>query len=96
MKSRLIHVEPSLGNSRDRVLSPALLEADPALVAQGWERRFTADEQRAREAIELYEKLGFEVRTEPVRPNELEEGCEDCRTVVAFHFLTIYTRKKSG
>jgi ribosomal protein S18 acetylase RimI-like enzyme len=66
------------------------------LVAQGWERRFTADEQRAREAIELYEKLGFEVRAEPVRPNELEEDCEDCRTVVAFRFLTIYTRRKSG
>jgi len=64
-------------------------------VAQGWERRFTADAQRAKEAMELYEKLGYEVRGEPVRPEELDDDCVDCRTVVAFHFLAIYTRKKS-
>lgn len=96
MKSKLIDIETSFDRSGDRVLTPALLQADPALTAQGWERRFTADEQRAREAIELYGKLGFEVHAEPARPNELEEDCGDCRTVVAFHFLTIYTRKKSG
>ena len=95
MKRGLIRIEATLGSSLDRVLSPSQLQADPALVAQGWERRFTADEQRAKEAIELYEKLGYEVRGEPVRPEELDEDCVDCRTVVAFHFLAIYTRKKS-
>lgn len=95
MKAKLIQVETSFDRSGDRVLTPALLQADPVLVAEGWERRFTADEQRAKEAIELYEKLGYEVRAEPVRPEELNDDCGDCRTVVAFHFLAIYTRRKS-
>ena len=96
MKSSLIRIEPSLNAALDRVLSPAQLEADPALVAEGWERRFTADQERAREAVELYQQLGYEVRAEPVRPQELEDDCQDCRAVVAFHFLAIYTRKKAG
>lgn len=94
MKSKLIHVETSVENSRNRVLSPDLLHADPALIALGWVRRFTTDEQRANEAVELYEKLGYEVRAEPVRSDELDHGCGDCRTMVAFHFLAIYTRRK--
>jgi len=96
MKSGLIRIEHSLVSSLERVLSPGQLQADPALVAQGWERRFTADVQRAKEAMELYEQLGYEVRAEPMRPEELDDDCEDCGTVVAFHFLAIYTRKKSG
>ena len=96
MKHGLVRIEPSLDASLDRVLTSAQLAADPALVAQGWERRFTADQERAREAMELYEKLGYEVRAEPVRPSELDDDCQDCRTVVAFHFLAIYTRKKSA
>jgi hypothetical protein len=95
VKPGLIRIEASLVSSLERVLSPGQLQADPALVAQGWERRFTADAQRAKEAIELYEQLGYEVRTEPMRPEELDDDCEDCGTVVAFHFLAIYTRKKS-
>jgi len=74
VKPGLIRIEASLVRSLERVLSPGQLQADPALVAQGWERRFTADAQRAKEAMELYEQLGYEV---------------------AFHFLAIYTRKKS-
>lgn len=95
MKPGLIRIEASLGSSLDRALSPGQLQADPALAAKGWERRFTADAQRAKEAMELYEKLGYEVRAEPVRPQELDDDCEDCGTVVSFHFLAIYTRKKS-
>ncbi|MBI3950598.1 MAG: hypothetical protein HY314_09105 [Acidobacteria bacterium] len=78
-----------------RVLSEAQLEPDPALVAEGWERRFIADAQRAKEAMELYAQLGYEVRAEPVRPAELGDDCEDCLIVVAFQFKTIYTRKKA-
>jgi hypothetical protein len=95
VKGKLIQIESRLESSADRALSPAQLQADPELVAQGWERRFTADEPRAKEAIELYEKLGYEVRAEPVRPEEFDDDCGDCRTVVAFHFLAIYTRRKS-
>jgi hypothetical protein len=75
------------------VLSDAQLLPDPALVAEGWERRFTTDDQRAKEAMELYSQLGYEVRAERVRPEELHDDCVDCRTIVSFHFQTIYTRK---
>jgi hypothetical protein len=91
--TKLIKIEALLDRFLDRVLSDAQLQPDPALVAQGWERRFTADEQRAKEAMELYTQLGYEVHAEPVRPEELQDDCLDCRTVVSFHFQTIYTRK---
>jgi hypothetical protein len=39
-----------------RVLSEAELTADPALVAEGWERRFVTDGRRATEVIDLYER----------------------------------------
>lgn len=94
MKPGLIRIEALLESSPGRVLSPGQLPADPELVAQGWERRFTADAQRAKEAMELYEKLGFQVLAEPVRPRDLDDDCEDCSAVAAFHFLAIYTRKK--
>lgn len=92
--TKLTKIEAFLERSADRVLSDAQLEPDPRLVAEGWERRFTADEQRTKEATELYTQLGYEVRAEPVRPEELQDDCLDCRTVVSFHFQTIYTRKK--
>jgi hypothetical protein len=91
--NKLINIEALLDRSMERVLSEAQLQPDPALVAEGWERRFTADEQRAKEAMELYTQLGYEVRAEGVRPEELHDDCQDCRTVVSFHFQTIYTRK---
>jgi hypothetical protein len=77
-----------------RVLSEAELIADPALVAEGWERRFVTDGRRAAEVVELYEELGYEVRAEPVRQEELENDCEDCQLIVLMQFKTIYTRKK--
>jgi hypothetical protein len=94
MTMKLTKIEASFDRSTSRVLSHAQLEPDPRLAAEGWERRFIADEQRAREAMELYSQLGYEVRAEPVRPEELHDDCLDCRTVVSFHFQTIYTRKK--
>ena len=92
--AKLTRIKALFERSTDRVLSDAQLKPDPALVAEGWERRFTADEQRAKEAMELYSQLGFEVRAEPVRAEELQDDCGDCRTIVSFHFQTIYTRKK--
>jgi hypothetical protein len=74
-----------------RVLSEAELAADPALVAEGWERRFVTDGRRATEMVDLYEELGYEVRAEPVRQEELENDCEDCQLIVLMQFKTIYT-----
>jgi hypothetical protein len=83
-----------VGREARRFLSEAQLEPDPVLKAAGWERRFVADARRADEAIELYTQLGYEVRTEPVLPEELGDECEDCQLVAAFKFKTIYTRKQ--
>lgn len=91
-----VDLKALLGHAAERQLSQEQLEPDPALVAEGWERRFTADAQRAEEAIELYAQLGYEVRAESVRPAELKDECEGCRTVVVFQFKTIYTRKKAS
>lgn len=77
-----------------RVLSEAALSADPKLVAEGWERRFIADGRRAEEAVALYQQLGYEVRAEPLRKEELEDNCEDCQLVALMQFKTIYTRRK--
>ena len=91
-----VDVGALLGRTAERLLSKEQLEADPALVADGWERRFTADAQRVQEAIELYAQLGYEVRAESVQPAEFKDECEGCCTVVTFQFKTIYTRKKKN
>lgn len=82
------------GQKDPQVLSDSQLRPDPELAAAGWERRFIADGQRAKEAMELYTQLGFEVRAVPVQPSELGNECEDCQAVSLLSFKTIYTRKK--
>ena len=79
-----------------RVLPLAQLVPDPALVAEGWERRFIADSVRAEEAIELYRQLGYEVRAKRVRQGELAGECADCELLMFLGFRTIYTRKRQG
>jgi hypothetical protein len=76
-------------------MSAADPTGDPALLARGWERRFTADAARATEVVELYRRLGYEVRTEPVSAAELGEDCDDCPLATLGRFQTIYTRKRS-
>jgi hypothetical protein len=61
--------------------------------AEGWERRFVADPERAREAVELYRRAGFEVRVEPGLPEQLQNECESCWLVKAGYFQVIYTRR---
>lgn len=77
-----------------RLLAESGLEPDPALVAEGWERRFIADTQRADEAMELYRSLGYEVRGVPLRREDIGPDCDDCQLVMLLNFTTIYTRKK--
>ncbi len=94
--AKLIKIESLSDGLSRRVLSDAQLQPNSTLIAQGWERRFTADEQRAKEAMELYSELGYEVRAEPVLPEELQDDCQDCKTVVSYYFQTIYTRKRTS
>jgi hypothetical protein len=71
------------------------LQADPELVAQGWERRFMADPLQVKEATRLYKELGFEVHQEPVKPDEFNAVCAECSLTACKTYLTIYTRKPS-
>lgn len=65
---------------------------DPALAAQGWQRRFMADAARLPEYAALYQSLGLEVRAEPVREAEVGPECGPCRLVLCPKFVTLYTR----
>ncbi len=70
---------------------------DAQLHDGGWTRRFTAIGRRLNEVTELYSELGFEVRLEPVDPDQEEtmsaESCKDC--FVTMQARTIYTRPKA-
>ena len=66
---------------------------DPELVADGWERRFMADPQRAEEAQSIYDELGFEVLAVTIKPSELSVLCGDCRLATCQAYVTIYTRR---
>jgi hypothetical protein len=66
---------------------------DPELIAQGWERRFIAEDKRAQDALEIYEELGHEVRIEPITLEELKEECHGC-LVILKKLKAVYTRKK--
>lgn len=67
---------------------------DPKLVAEGWERRFMTSVTRLTEYVELYASLGYEVRSEPVRSDEVDPDCNDCRLILYQQIVTIYTRKR--
>lgn len=90
--AKIVKIETFSDDPDKRFLSDAQLQADPALVAEGWERRFTADAQRVQEVTELYSQLGYEVRAEPV-PSESAKDCEDCNSLITSKFKTIYTRR---
>lgn len=92
--TKIVKIESLFNSSAERFLSDAQLRPDPALVAEGWERRFTADAQRTLEVMDLYSQLGYEVRAEPVLPEELKNECDGCCSPVVLEFKTIYTRKK--
>jgi len=69
------------------------VEADPARLAQGWERRFVVEGTRAEEMMALYRELGYEVCADPVETKQLDHGCRECALVAALRFRTLYTRR---
>jgi len=70
------------------------LAGDPALLAQGWERRFMAVGERVEESVALYRDLGYEVRVERPLESDLREECGDCRLALEL-FRVVYTRRMS-
>ena len=67
-------------------------EKDPA----GWQKRNTIDEPRLSELIEMYEELGFEVKTEDFDPENFPEECSECMLQYPERYKIIYTRKKTN
>ena len=66
-----------------------------------WNRRMVASEPRLSEIVEAYEQLGFEVRLEPVGPDDPywdEDGCTVCLEdeAVAKETRVVYTRPTRG
>lgn len=68
------------------------IPADESLVAQGWVRRYLADRDRAREAVDLYTSLGYEVKAQKLTPNDLGPQCAECASGICDTYVLIYTR----
>lgn len=84
---------PEVGRVEIPLLPNLEFAPDPALEAEGWQRRFMADPKQVEEATRLYTELGFEVRTEKILPDELSELCGNCRLATCTAYVTLYTRK---
>lgn len=72
---------------------PTRTKSEAELVEAGWTQRFVVAPVRLKEAVELYESMGYEVHLEPLASEELQAECEGCRLAVAF-FRVIYTRRR--
>lgn len=68
----------------------------PALIAEGWIRRFLVGPDRQVEVIELYESLGNEVRLEKLQPETFAKNCGDCPVEVCRSHLLLYTRPRDS
>ncbi len=64
------------------------------LEKEGWVKRTTIDEPRLSEITELYKSLGYEVRVEPVKVEDLDEGCRRCYQNQIDKIRTVYVRKR--
>jgi hypothetical protein len=60
----------------------------------GWIKQTTIGEPRLSEIVELYKSLGYEVRLEPVKLDELDEECRKCYELEEDKVRTVYIRKK--
>jgi hypothetical protein len=68
------------------------IQDDPPIDADGWVRRHLADPVRARESVELYESLGFEVMSRRLQPDDLGPECQACAASVCSSYVLIFTR----
>jgi hypothetical protein len=75
-------------------LTEPSMTREEELRKEGWEKRFTTDDPRLTEAVEMYKELGFEVHLEPVDTST--EECTSCLTVFTDRYKIIYTRPAKG
>ncbi len=64
------------------------------LAEEGWVKQTTIGEPRLSEIVELYKSLGYEVRLESVKLDELYEECRRCYESEIDEVKTVYARKK--
>ncbi len=69
------------------------VQADPDLIAQGWEPRHFIEPSRAEESITLYTSMGFEVMTQKLKMGDFSSACQACAISACNTFVMIYTRK---
>lgn len=69
---------------------------DPARLEAGWEHRFVAEAERAREMAQLYREVGFEVVADSVRPDSALGGCVTCFGETHQDYRSIYTRRPAA
>ncbi len=80
-----------------------MTKREEELTAEGWERRFVAMGERLREAVNLYQDIGFDVLLEPLPTKEElesaaceENGCTACFDVDRESYKVIYTKARLG
>ena len=86
-------VDLTIGGCGDGEGESFSVRDDPTLIAAGWERRQLADPNRAKEAIDLYESLGFEVLAKELKDSDFGEDCKTCAVVGCQGYVMIYTRR---
>lgn len=64
------------------------------LEKEGWIKRTTIGEPRLSEIVELYKSLGYEVRVEAVKLDELDEECRRCYKNEVDKLKIVYVKKK--
>ena len=64
------------------------------LEKEEWVRQTTIGEPRLSEIVELYKSLGYEVRLEPVKVNDLDDACRRCYEGETNEVKTVYVRKR--
>ena len=72
------------------------VQDNPDLIAQGWVRRFMAAPDRAQEATDLYESMGFEVKVVELTPADFGPQCTGCGSSLCQSYALIYTRRKTA
>ena len=73
-------------------MSQESLTRDEQLAKEGWKKKFTCDADRVDEFVEMYQSIGFEVRVEPVSPDDPDLTCQVCFMGNREGYRTIYTR----
>jgi len=74
-------------------MSEKPLTRDERLLKEGWTKKFTCDADRVDEFVETYTSIGFEVRVEPVSPDDPDLTCQTCFAGNREGYKMIYTRR---